>query len=310
MLLLIIILVGSILFSGCGGQLSPPLVNPPIRHESPVQEPSGRSFLLINLLSEPDSLNPLSSDPARLAVSRLIFNGLFRPGDSGPEPDLVKEFLPGDGNRSILIILKNEIRWHDGVEFTASDLLCTLEKIKETGSLTNLTSALESIEVIDLYNLKVHCKPAAAETSLWTFGMLPSHLLLKENLTGNSFFNQPTGTGPYRFLGWSKSSEILLDANPDYYEGSPGISRCIFRFEQPSVAMLKLKNHELDVLELSAEQVANQASDKEFQQAFRVLSTALEGTQTFAVCKDLNLSIFPDGRGLILQHDWVDELLP
>jgi peptide/nickel transport system substrate-binding protein/oligopeptide transport system substrate-binding protein len=46
---------------------------------------------------------------------------------------------------------------------------------------------------------------------------------------GEAFGSQPVGTGPFRFVRWERGKEIVLAANPDYFDKPPKISRLVFR---------------------------------------------------------------------------------
>ena len=37
------------------------------------------------------------------------------------------------------------------------------------------------------------------------------------------------GTGPFRFVRWERGKEIVLAANPDYFDGPPKLARLVFR---------------------------------------------------------------------------------
>ena len=46
---------------------------------------------------------------------------------------------------------------------------------------------------------------------------------------GEAFGTQPVGTGPFRFVRWERGKEIVLAANPDYFDGPPKLARLVFR---------------------------------------------------------------------------------
>src|SRR5207237_522770 len=47
---------------------------------------------------------------------------------------------------------------------------------------------------------------------------------------GNDAFNaKPVGTGPVRFVSWTKDDRIVLEANPDYFGGKPDFDRFVMR---------------------------------------------------------------------------------
>jgi peptide/nickel transport system substrate-binding protein/oligopeptide transport system substrate-binding protein len=46
---------------------------------------------------------------------------------------------------------------------------------------------------------------------------------------GEAFGSHPVGTGPFKFVRWDRGKEIALDANPEYFDGAPRLSRLVFR---------------------------------------------------------------------------------
>ena len=46
---------------------------------------------------------------------------------------------------------------------------------------------------------------------------------------GEAFGSQPVGTGPFRFVRWERGKEIVLAANPEYFDGPPKLTRLVFR---------------------------------------------------------------------------------
>src|SRR5262249_61112096 len=46
---------------------------------------------------------------------------------------------------------------------------------------------------------------------------------------GEAFGAHPVGTGPFKLARWERGKEIVLDANADYFDGAPRLSRLVFR---------------------------------------------------------------------------------
>src|SRR5207245_10925704 len=62
----------------------------------------------------------------------------------------------------------------------------------------------------------------------------------------------PVGTGPFRFVEWTRDDHITLDANPAYFRrGFPRVQRVVFRVIKDNAArFLALKAGEVQLMEL------------------------------------------------------------
>src|SRR5256886_9421303 len=55
----------------------------------------------------------------------------------------------------------------------------------------------------------------------------------------------PIGTGPYRFVRWSKDEEIVLEANEGYFRGAPRIKTVVFKpIPDDAVRVAAVQNRE------------------------------------------------------------------
>ena len=63
------------------------------------------------------------------------------------------------------------------------------------------------------------------------------------------FGSNPVGSGPYKFVEWSQGNHIKLEANEDYWQGSPEIKGATFRIiPESSTALAALQTGEVDVV--------------------------------------------------------------
>ncbi len=67
---------------------------------------------------------------------------------------------------------------------------------------------------------------------------------------GQDFGRNPVGTGAYRMTEWTLGQRVVFERNTDYFrDGAPHLDRIVFEVgQEPSVALLRLKRGEVDVL--------------------------------------------------------------
>src|SRR5258708_12655803 len=60
---------------------------------------------------------------------------------------------------------------------------------------------------------------------------------------------KPIGTGPFRFVEWRRDERLVLERNPDYWQGPADVSRVTFRFiPEFSARMAALLSGEIDIM--------------------------------------------------------------
>jgi peptide/nickel transport system substrate-binding protein len=189
---------------------------------------------------EPDQLNPLtfSSAPAHHAVY-LLFRPLGRRDStlSGYEPDLATAWRFEDDS-TLVLTLRNDVYWHDGVRVTADDVVFTIERQRDpaTGSpRQGDVAAVTSAVARDSFTVAV----TLSRTGIYTVNALlevvavPHHLLAEvapAELRNAPFGRQPVGNGFYRFGSWTAAQSLVLDVNVDKPDGRAAIDRIVMRF--------------------------------------------------------------------------------
>jgi peptide/nickel transport system substrate-binding protein len=80
---------------------------------------------------------------------------------------------------------------------------------------------------------------------------------------------KPLGTGPFRFLEWKTGAKTVFEANPDYFEDRPYLSRVITRvIPDPATMFLELKSGGIDMMGLTPIQYTRQTKTEEFRKSF------------------------------------------
>lgn len=114
----------------------------------------------------------------------------------------------------------------------ASDLLA-YDESATCGDAAKNTSNFAKIEAVDALTVKFTlCKPDVAfpsKVAFSAFQILSSDYLDATGGTGD-LIEKPIGTGPYVLKAWERGSQILLEANPNYWGEAPKSPTAVFKW--------------------------------------------------------------------------------
>jgi len=174
----------------------------------------------------------------------------------------------------VRIKLKSGVKWHDGLPFTADDVIFTFTVTQQSKKIPAYDiyniSSIEKIEKIDAENLFVvfsYTTPKIYDTL--QIPIVPKHRLAGQDITNSRFNMNPIGTGPFKFVERSFDDYIILDCNENYFEKKPDIKRLIFRtIPNESIMFLELLQGNVDVMQLKSDQFVKFTQDSEFEKRF------------------------------------------
>ncbi len=197
---------------------------------------------------QPHFINPLlapgSSASSDRLLTKLLFSGLYSYDQNGAlGPDIAAGFVRSEDGKQYTVTLRKDIFWHDGENFTADDVVFTVNTAKDI-TYDTVVNALRvawrdiSVEKKDDYTLVFNLeKPRGDFLHLLTLGILPEHVWSKVSPVQFQLaqFNvKPVGSGPYVYVGHDLDAEGLvnsytLSAYENYHRGEPRISRVVFQ---------------------------------------------------------------------------------
>lgn len=183
----------------------------------------------------------------------LYDNLISRRVDGSLQPGLATEWKTTSPT-TYQLKLRPGVRWHNGDPFTSADVKFSLERTYNPAMKTLVATSFNTVERIET--------PDAVTVVLHTHKpdpLLPSRLAIyggqivpKKYLesAGNDAFNaRPVGTGPLRFVSWTKDDRAVFDANPDYWGGRMDVDRVIYRpISETAARMGALLKGEVDLV--------------------------------------------------------------
>lgn len=237
------------------------------------------SVLNLAISSNPSRINPiLSNDSASSEITGWLFNGLFKYDKNGKiTTDIAKNYRFITPTK-LIIELRNDVFWHDGKKLTADDVIFTFDTInspKIFAPITSSFSKVSSVKKISEFKIEITYKePYFKALEIWMVGLLPKHILIKENDLMTSKFNKnPVGNGAYKLNKFEISSDIELVANEKFYDGAPKIKSIKYKFLPDSgTAFLMLKQNQLDIENLTPLQIDRQI-ENDFKQRYSIYET-------------------------------------
>lgn len=187
----------------------------------------------------------------------LVYDKLAAPSPylATASPWLARSILPeGSDGQAWHIRLRENIRWHDGQTFSAEDVAFTLRYYRDGPANrwthhASETPRLESIEVVGRLNLRIRCAhpcPDFDRVTAADLPILPAHLW-RGVKQPHRYRGAIVGTGPYRVAALKPGRYLRLEANPDYFGGTPRVNRLLISFvRNPATAFAALSAGELD----------------------------------------------------------------
>jgi peptide/nickel transport system substrate-binding protein len=249
--------------AGCGGGGASATSTP----KPASSEPRYGGTVVLGAGGEPVNLTPwYESDSASNDVQQLVFAGLMKSNERlEVEPDVAAAPPEVSADGKIWTYrLRHGVKFHDGVELTAADVVYTFGVVKSpdyTGPRAGSVNTLERVEALDDYTVQFTLsEPDARWATRAVAKILPKHLLEQVPIAelGNyrQFSEHPIGAGPFKFGEWKRGQNLTLEAFDDYFEGRPYLDRVIFRYvANQSAAMLLLQTGDIDHMIVPAAEV-------------------------------------------------------
>ncbi|MBQ9971938.1 MAG: ABC transporter substrate-binding protein [Firmicutes bacterium] len=182
-----------------------------------------------------ETLNPLLSfDEQTIQISKLVYSSLFTFDENLiPKKELTDDYSYSEDGKSIDILIRDDVYWHDGEKLTGEDVKFTVETIK---SLSNYGETLYTDYVSNIRTVKVDSDNPYLITFTFgydvskglenfTFPVFPSHLYSSRTAVSEMRSDKtdfiPVGTGKYKVSEYNRNKSLTLVSNEDYFGKKP-----------------------------------------------------------------------------------------
>lgn len=231
--------------------------------------PAGGNSLTVGLTYDIDTLNVYSTGFLG-DVEAAVVEGLLAPDANARYVPVLATNVPTlanggitltpDGGMTVRYALRPGVRWHDGAPFTAADVKFTWEAVANPAFIAESkdgTDEISGIETPDPLTVICHYKKVAPAfaTTLFTFGILPKHLLEGVDLNNAPYNDRPIGTGPFMVTDFKRGQYVLTRRNPHYWRTDaagqrlPYLDALIFKIVPDSNSLLmQIRARELDLV--------------------------------------------------------------
>ena len=217
--------------------------------------PAAARVLRIGLADDPDMLDPTL---ARTYTGRIVFAAMCdKLVDITPEldiaPQLATEWQWVDGNKGLVLKLRQGVKFQDGEPLDAAAVKFSIERhLNMPGSNRKAEiSAVTAVEIVDDHTVKLVLKapfaPLLAALSDRA-GMIVSP---KAAQASGDFANHPVCAGPYKFVERVAQDRIVLDRFADYWNKDlVKFDRIVFTpIPDSTVRLANLQSGGLDMIE-------------------------------------------------------------
>jgi peptide/nickel transport system substrate-binding protein/oligopeptide transport system substrate-binding protein len=222
------------------------------------------------LENEPLTLDPQAANQAdEFTVLYNVCEGLvaYDPKTLMPVPGLAESWKISSDGTVYTFTLRKGVKFTNGRDLTADDVKYSFTRLGNPDTGTSYTSLLlnnvvgldamrakdnkatelSGVKVIDPLTVEITLKtPTASFLNQLT---LPGGMIVAQEATSDeSFKEKPVCTGPYTVAQWDRQSQLVLQANENYWGGAPAVKKAVLRvIPQQSQQVIEFEAGNLDV---------------------------------------------------------------
>jgi len=151
--------------------------------------------------------------------------------------------------------LRQNVKFHNGEPFNAASVRATMDYIKDPANKSHYLSRwaqVKEVQIVNDFTVRFITEkpwPGLLDRMSESTDFLPMPPKALKEQGVQALAAKPIGTGPFKFVQWVRDEKLVIEKNPDYWQGAPDINRVTFRFiPEFSARLAALLAGEIDIM--------------------------------------------------------------
>lgn len=166
-------------------------------------------------------LHKISSNANKMVCQGNVYEKLVTlDSNSQAVPELCEKFEISDDSKEFTFYLRKGVKFHDGSEMTAEDVVASMNRWLEAFSNARALAGDSRFEEVDDYTVKITLpQPVRTFVDVIAGAGQPAAITTAASCSDEDergFLREYIGTGPYRFVEWAQDQYILLERFDEY----------------------------------------------------------------------------------------------
>jgi peptide/nickel transport system substrate-binding protein len=255
---LALVLAAAFLFTGCGGEKKTAETGDKkevVKESEEKKENKKPKILVYARGADSTGLDPayVSDGESSKVIVNVCENLIrYREGTTELEPQLAESWNISEDGLEYIFNLRKDVKFHDGSDFTADDVIWSIDRQLEGKRTADMPYAaftfeqVKALEKVDDYTVKFVLK----EPSTPFLANLAMSLAAPIVKKGDNISENPVGTGPFKFVSWKKDESITLEKFNEYWGEGAKVDKVIFKVtKENSVRASELMTGAVDIID-------------------------------------------------------------
>jgi peptide/nickel transport system substrate-binding protein len=244
----------------------------------------------------------------------------YKPGTNEIVPGIAESYTMNDAGDEYTFKLREGMKFTDGTPLDAEAVKWSIDRVMDLKGDPSwlVTDFVESVDVVDELTVKFNLTGTIAYFP-HLVATVPYYPVNPEIYPKDSIIRDPEELeggqlvcyGAYKVVSFKRDEEIVMEANPDYFDKAPDVQRIIIRYFADATTMrLALEAGEVDLVfkTLNPSDIADLSANSDFN-TFKI-----PGPYIRYICYETSESVFSNNllrqavSALVDREDLVDKV--